>query len=158
MKARRLFPGLLALAIAAPAYGQASVDPLLNAASQALDHYEQIAPRIRCQDATTREFRDSCKIALEGLEERVQEAKAQIAHYRQLPNPKAVDLFDTYEMFRRVMDGVENLNCAPESYGEHNRPLLAEAYNTFVKVTGWFGGVVHQSIRDAENRSERSAN
>ena len=158
MKVRRLFPGLLALAIAVPAYGQESVDLLLNAASKALDHYEQIAPRIRCQDATTKEFRDSCKIMLGGLETRVQEARTQIAHYRQLPNPKAVDLFDTYEMFRRVMDGVENLNCAPESYGEHNRPLLAEAYNTFVKVTGWFGGVVQQSIRDAENRSARSAN
>lgn len=158
MKAHRLFPGLLALAIAAPAYGQASVDPLLNAASQALDHYEQIAPRIRCLDATTRQFRDSCKITLGSLETRVQEAKAQIARYRQLPSHKAVDLFDTYEMFRRVMDGVESLNCAPESYGEHNRPLLAESYNTFAKVTGWFGGVVQQSIRDAETRSERSAN
>ena len=149
MKVHRLFPGLLALALAAPAYGHEPVDPLLKAATGALDHYQQIAPGIRCEAAATKESRESCKITLGGLGTRVEEARAQIAHYRGLSTPQAVDLFDAYESFRRVMDLLESVNFAPESYGEQNRLLFAQAYNTFVKITGWFGGVVREAIQDA---------
>ena len=37
------------------------------------------------------------------------------------------------------MDGVDRLNFAPDFYGEHNQQRFAEADNTFVKITGWFG-------------------
>jgi hypothetical protein len=156
MQLRRLFPVIAVFALAVPVFAQEPVDPLLKAASKALDHYQQIAPGIRCEDATTKELRDSCKITLEDLETRVQDAKAQIARYRQLSKPQAVDLFDAYESFRRVMDRVESLNFAPEFYGEHNRVLFAEAYNTLVKVTGWFEGVVRETIQDAGKPAERS--
>lgn len=52
------------------------------------------------------------------------------------------------------MDGVDRLNFAPHLYGEHNQQLFAEAYNTFVKITGWFGGVVRDTIEDGGKCSE----
>jgi hypothetical protein len=67
--------------------------------------------------------------------ERVQEAKAEIARYRQLTSPQAVDLFDAYQSFRRVLEVTENMNCAPDSYGEHNRRVFAEAYKRSLKST-----------------------
>ena len=79
----------------------------------------------------------------------VQEADEKITHYRQLSNPQVVDLFDIYELFHRIMDGVQALACAQEFYGEHNQQLFAQAYNNFVKLTGWFGSVVREAIRDA---------
>jgi hypothetical protein len=48
------------------------------------------------------------------------------------------------------MAEIEDLNYEPDFYGERNKQVLADAYNTFVKVTGWFGGVVRVSIQDAE--------
>jgi hypothetical protein len=48
------------------------------------------------------------------------------------------------------------MNCAPDSYGEHNRRVFAEAYNTFVKVSGWFGGTVRDSIQHATKCSDRA--
>ena len=49
------------------------------------------------------------------------------------------------------MDVLEDVSyVAPESYGEHNQRLFAEACNySFVKVNGWFGGVVRASIQDS---------
>jgi hypothetical protein len=137
------------LALAVPAQGREPIDPLLQAASKALDHFQTIAPRVNCEDATTKEFSDDCKIALADLKSRVQEANAEIGRYRRLSSPRTVDLFDIYQAFRRVMDGVETLNFGPHFYGEHNQVLFAEAYNTFVKITGWFGGVVRETIEDA---------
>lgn len=159
MKLRRLYAPFLLFAFVMPLCGQvqsrSEVDSLLEAANKALDHYEHLAPGIHCDEATKTEFRDACKIGLETLEERVQEAKAKIARYRQSSTPQAVDLFDTYEVFRRVMIEVETLNSLSDVYGERNQQLFAEAYNTFVKTTGWFGGVVRDSIRDAEKCSDR---
>jgi hypothetical protein len=40
------------------------------------------------------------------------------------------------------MELVESFACASDFYGEHNRQLSAETYNSFVKITGWFGNVV----------------
>jgi hypothetical protein len=149
MKPHLLFVVSLMFALAIPAHGREPIDPLLRAASKALDHYQQLAPGIHCEDATTKELRDSCKIALDDLKSKVHEASAEIARYRRLPNPQAVDLFDTYQAFRRVMDEVDRLNFAQDFYGEHNQQLFAEAYNTFVKITGWFGGVARDAIEDA---------
>ena len=154
MKPRLLFALSLMFALTIPAHGRESIDPLLQAASKALDHYQQLAPGIHCEDATTKGRRDDCKIALDDLKSRVLEAKAEIALYRRLPSPQAVDLFDTYQVYRRVMDAVDRLNFAPDFYGEHNQQLFAEAYNTFVKITGWFGGVVRDTIADAGKCSE----
>jgi hypothetical protein len=159
MKLRRLFAPFLLFAFANPLCGQvqsrSEVDSLLQASNKALDHYQHLAPGIHCDEATKTEFRDACKIGLETLQERVQEAKAKIARCRQSSTPQAVDLFDTYEVFRRVMIELEALNSVPDFYGERNQQLFAEAYNTFVKITGWFGGVVRDSIRDADKCSDR---
>jgi hypothetical protein len=153
MKLRRLLAPFLLFALAIPVCGQvqprSDVDTLLERANGALDHYRQIAPSIHCEEAVRTEFRDACKMVLESLEERVQEAKTEIARCRQNSASKAVDLFDAYEAFRRIMEELEVLNSVPEVYGGRNQPPLAEAYNTFVKVTAWFGGVVRDSIRDA---------
>ena len=157
MKLRRLFAPFLLFVFVIPLCGQvqsrSEVDSLLEAANKALGHYQQLAPGIHCEEATKTEFRDACKIGLETLEERVQEAKTEIARYRQSSTPQAVDLFDAYEVFRRVMIELEALNSVPDFYGERNQKLFAEAYNTFVKITGWFGGVVRDSIRDEIGRA-----
>jgi hypothetical protein len=91
-----LFPTLFVFAFVIPGCGQvrsrSEVDSLLKAAIAALDHYQQIAPGIHCEEATQAEFRHACKIALEGLEERVQESKAEIARYRRGSSPRVVDL------------------------------------------------------------------
>ena len=159
MKLCRLFVPFLLLAFVIPLCGQvqsrSEVDSLLEAANKALDHYQHLAPGIHCEEATKTAFRDICQIGLETLEERVQEAKTEIARCRQNSTPQAVDLFDAYEVFRRVMIELEAINSVPDFYGERNQQLFAEAYNTFVKVTGWFGGVVRDSVRDVEKCSDR---
>jgi len=154
MKPYLLLAVSLIFALAIPAHGREPIDPLLQAASKALDHYQQLAPGIQCEDATTKELRDDCKIALDDLKSRVQEANAAIARYRRISNAQAIDLFDTYQVFRRVTDEVDRLNYTPYFYGEHNQQLFAEAYNTFVKITGWFGGVVRDAIEEEEKCSE----
>jgi hypothetical protein len=155
VRLHRLLASFLLLGFAIPIYGQvqpqSEVESLLRAASKALDHYQKLAPGIHCEEATSKEFRDTCKLTLETLAERTQEAEAEIALYRQRSTPQITDLFDAYESFRRVMAVVEDVNyTTPASYGEHNKRLFAEAYNTFVKVNGWFGGVVRIKIQDAE--------
>jgi hypothetical protein len=148
------FPALLLFAFAIPIYGEVQprpdIDSLLNAASKALERYQQVAPSIHCEDATKVELRDACKITVEGLGIRVQEAQAEIARYRQLSTPEPVDLFDAYEIFRRVMDPLVILDLTPEPelWGEHNQQLFAEVYNSFVKIVGWFGGVVRDTLHD----------
>ena len=110
MKLHRMIPVLLLIAISAPPCCHAQtpeVESLLQSASHALDHYEELAPGIHCQDVVQKEFRDACTAARETLGERVREAKAEIARYRQRPRPEAADLFDAYESFRRVMDVLE---------------------------------------------------
>jgi len=155
MKLHRPFPALLLFAFAIPIYGQVQprpdIDSLLNAASEALDHYQQLAPGIRCEDATTAALRDTCKIGLEDLGTRVQKAKAEITHYRRLSTPEAVDLFNAYESFRRVMEPlvILALTLEPELWGEHNQQLFAKIYNSFVKKVAWFGGVVGDTLKDA---------
>jgi hypothetical protein len=154
MKLHRMVPALFFFAIGVSLCGHAQppeIEPLLKAASQALDHYEQLAPGILCQNVQEKEFRNACTAARETLGERVQEAKAEIARYRQRPRPQAVDLFDAYESFRRVFAVLEDVSYVdPDSYGEQNKRLFAEAYNSFVKVTAWFGGVVKASIQDGK--------
>jgi hypothetical protein len=158
MNLHRLFPVLLVFAFAVPIHGQvrpqARVDSLLQAASDALDHYQQLAPAIHCEDATEKTLRDSCKIVLEMLARDVQDAKGKIAHYRQLSTPQPVDLFDIYQVLQQIMGGVGNLGYAAELYGEHNRMLFAEAYNNFVKMDAWFGNEVRDTMQDTEKRSE----
>jgi hypothetical protein len=56
MKLHRLFPMLLVFVVAVSAHGREPIDRLLQAASKALDHYQQLAPGIHCEDATTKEL------------------------------------------------------------------------------------------------------
>lgn len=158
MKPHRLLPVLLAFTVAVPIHAQvrpqARIDSMLLAASKALDHYQQLAPAIHCEDATEKTLRDSCEIVLEMLGRDVEDAKEKIARYRQLSTPQPVDLFDIYEVLQQIMGGIGNLGYAEELYGERNRGLFAEAYNNFVKITGWFGSEVRNTMQGAEKRSE----
>jgi|SRR5580692_1567798 hypothetical protein len=151
MKSHRLFP-LLLFVFAVPCHGQvqrqARVGSLLQAVSDALDHYEQLAPAIHCEDTTERTLRDSCKIVLEMLGRHVQDAKEKIAHYRQLPDPRLIDLFDIYQILQQIMGGISNLGYAGELYGERNSVRFAEAYNCFVKIDGWFGNEIRDAIQE----------
>jgi hypothetical protein len=155
MKRHGLFPVLLVFFVAVPAQGREPVNLLLQATTQALDHYQQLASGIHCEDATTTEVGQVCKERLEGVGMRVREAQRAIARYRQFSTPEVVDLFDAYQAFRRVMEEIESLVAASDFYGEQNRPHFAEIYNSFVKITGWFGNVLRETIQDADKCSER---
>jgi len=158
MNPQRLLPMLLTFIFAVPIHAQvrpqARIDSLLRAASTALDHYQQLAPAISCESGSEKALRDSCKAVLETLGRDVQDAKGKIASYRQLSTPQPVDLFDIYEVFHKIMDGVSELGYAEELYGERNRRLFAEAYNNFVKITGWFGTEVRNAMQGAAKGSE----
>ena len=157
MNLHRLFPVLLLFAFVVPSHGQVQpqnrVGSLLQGVSDSLDHYQQLAPAINCEDATEKTLRDSCKTVLEMLGRDAHDVKEKIAHYRQLSTPQLVDLFDIYQIFHQIMEGVTYLGYPAELYGEHNRMLFAEAYNNFVKMDGWFGSEVRDAIQDAEKRS-----
>src|ERR1700719_1475675 len=160
MNPHRLLPVLLAFTFAVPSIHaqvrpQARTDSLLKAASKALDHYHQLAAAINCEDATEKTLRDSCKGVLEMLGRDVQDAKEKIASYRQLSTPQPVDLFDIYQVFQEIMAKIDSLGYAGELYGERNRGLFAETYNNFVKITGWFGSEVRNTMQSAEKRSAR---
>jgi hypothetical protein len=157
MKLHRLFP-LLLIAFAVPSHGQvrpqARVGSLLLAVSDALDHYEQLAPAIRCEDATEKTLRDSCKIVLAMLGKDVKDAREKIAHYNQLSDPQLADLFDIYQVLQQIMEGIGNLSYASELYGEHNSVLFADAYNHLTKIDSWFGSEIRDAIQEKGNRSD----
>ena len=104
--ARRLLPLVLVFAFPGALPGQvpskARIDSLLQAASNALDHYQTLAPSIRCNDANEKTLRDSCNVVREMLRRGVQDAKKSIARHRALAAPQSVDLFDIYEIFRKI--------------------------------------------------------
>jgi hypothetical protein len=154
---RRLLPILLVFAFTGVLHGQvrpqARIDSLLQAASNALDHYQTLAPSIRCEHANEKTLRDSCKIVLEMLGRDVQDAKKDIACYRALTTPQPVDLFDIYEIFQKIMGGISELGYVGDVYGESNNALFAEAYNSFVKITRWFGGEVRNTLQCSADKS-----
>ena len=90
----KLFPVFLFFAISVPLFAQvqADSDSLLRGASNALDHYQRLAPSFHCESAQKTEFRNACAAAVQTLGERVQEAKTEIARYRQQPTHQPVDL------------------------------------------------------------------
>ena len=158
MSLHRLLPILLAFTFAAPIHAQvwppAHLDVLLKDANNALDHYQQLAPGINCKDATLKTIRGDCKIVLKMLASDVQYAKERIASFHQMSGPQPVDLFDIYQAFQKIMEDVGLLGCPQELYGKHNRVLFAETYNTFVKVTLWFGGEVRNTMQGVERSSD----
>jgi len=81
----------------------ARIDSLLQAASNALDHYQTLAPSIACHHSNEKTLRDSCNGVLEMLGRAVQDAKKNIARYRALAAPQSVDLFDIYEIFQKII-------------------------------------------------------
>jgi hypothetical protein len=125
---------------------KARIDSLLKGASKALDHYQTLAPSIRCNHAHEKTLRDSCNIVLEMLGRDVQDAKENIARYRALATPQPVDLFDIYEILQKIMGGISELQYGGYLYGESNWALFAEAYNSFVKMTAWFGVEVRNTL------------
>lgn len=141
-----------AIALAVPVHAQKQspqeIDSLLEGASLSLDRYQELAADVRCEEATRQSLRESCKENMEMLAERVQEAKVKIAQYRHSAAPAVVDLFDTYELFRRIMEGIELTEQPDGFYGDHNQQAFARIYNNFVKVMGWFGGVVRDQIQN----------
>ncbi len=158
MSPHRLLPVLLAFTLVVPIHGQvrpqSHLDILLKDVNQALGHYQHFAPDINCKDATLKTLRHDCEIVLEMLASDVQYAKEKLASYQQLVTPQPVDLFDIYQAFQKVMEDIEILGCPQELYGKHNRVLFAEAYNTFVKLNGWFASEVRNTMQGAERSSE----
>jgi len=154
---RPLLPILLVFTFTAALSGQlppkARIDSPLQAASKALDHYQTLAPSIRCDHANEKTLRDSCNIVLEMLGRDVQDAKKKIARYRALATPQPVDLFDIYEIFQNILGEISELGYVGDLYGESNRILFAEAYNSFVKMTGWFGVEVRNTLQCSADKS-----
>jgi hypothetical protein len=152
------FLPLLFLTLAIPVRGQSKVpskvDSLLTAASEHLNDYQQhIAPNIRCGDETDVELRAACGVYLEKANSAAQDAATKISNYSQLASPQNADLFDIYEDFHRIMEYVQMLAASSDAYELHNQQNhvhIAETYNDFVKLTPWFGGIVRESIQQAD--------
>ena len=154
---RRLLPLLLVFAFTGALPGQlppkARIDSLLQAANNALDHCQTLAPSIRCHHAHEKTLRDSCNGVLEMLGRDVQDAKKNIARYRALAAPQSVDLFDIYEIFQKIMEGISDLGYVGDLYGETNRAWFAEAFNSFMKITLWFGGDVRNTLQGSADKN-----
>ena len=122
---RRLLPLLLVFAFTGALPGQvpskARIDSLLQAASNALDHYQTLPPSIRSNHANEKTLRDSCNGVLEMLGREVHDAKKNIARYRALTAPQSVDLFDIYEIFQKLMEETSDLGYVGDLYGETHR-------------------------------------
>lgn len=158
MTVQSLLTAVLVILFALPTHSQvrfrSDVDALLKAASKALEHYQQLAPAIRCETAEKKSLRDSCKITVEALARDVQDAKNKIGLYRSLATPRVEDLFDIYESFERIMGEISQLGYAADLYGASNSRLFAEAHNNFVKVTMWFGVEVRNEIRSTHQTDD----
>jgi len=141
-----------ALPIDAQTEADQEIHSLLDRASSSLDRYKVLALAVRCDETIRQTLRDSCRDNMLMLADRVEEAKEKLAHYNQLTVPGPVDLFDVYEAFHRIMEGIQATGQPQGLYGEHDQRAFAKIYNNFVKVTGWFGGVVRHEI---ENQSCR---
>jgi hypothetical protein len=155
------FLPLFFLTFAIPARGQSKqppskVDSLLRSASDRLNNYQQqIAPDIHCADETEEALRYACEVYLKKLNDAVQDAATNIANYRQVTTPQTVDLFDIYEDFHRILFNAELLAAHSDSYelhSQHNHELFADTYNNFIKLTGWFGSVMRDGIKQADRR------
>ena len=83
----------------------------------------------------------------------VQDAKNNIARYRALAAPQSVGLFDIHEIFEKIMEGIGDLGYAGDLYGETNRALFAEAYNSFVKITLCFGVDVRNTLQCSADKN-----
>lgn len=124
---------------------------LLDRASDSLESYPRLAAAIHCDDSRAPQvLRRDCKIWLMTLSTDVEAAKQSIGRYRQISQPKAVNLFDSYQAFHRLMEDIESFTSTSQLFGQQNRNGFAKLYNNFVKVDGWFGGVVRQAVENED--------
>jgi hypothetical protein len=62
-----------------------------------------------------------------------------------------VKLFKTYVDLQYLLKDIQILSIEDEYTGNGNRQALAEAYNSFIKLTGaWFAGEMEDVIRACE--------
>jgi hypothetical protein len=156
MSLRSLILTACVFAVAVPINAQTEseqeIHSLLERAGSSLDRYKELAADVRCDETIRQSLRDSCRDNIAMLADRVEEAKEKLTRYNQLPAPGLVDLFDIYDAFHRIMEGIQATGQPQGLYGERDQRAFAKIYNNFVKVTGWFGGVVRHEI---ENRNCR---
>ena len=68
-----------------------------------------------------------------------------------LPSPWICSIFT--KSSRRSWQGISDLGYVGDLYGETNRALFAEAYNSFVKITLWFGGEVRNTLQCSADKN-----
>ncbi len=123
------------------------VELLLKRESEALAHLQQVLPAIRCEylDQTLSE---NCRSFVLNLQDETKEASDGIAKYRSERNPKTEKLFDIYVNLEWMLTQIQNSSEADEFNGRLYQTQFADAYNTFIKVTGvWFKGEMREAIR-----------
>ncbi len=119
---------------------------LLKRESEALAHLQQLLPAIRCEyhDHTVRE---DCRSFVLNLRDEAKEVSKDIAKYRSARNPKPEKLFDIYVNSEWILTQIQNNSEADEFNGRLYEIQFADAYNTFIKLTGvWFKGEMREVI------------
>jgi hypothetical protein len=118
---------------------------LLRDTAQALDRYQQIANDVHCEDESE-PLRKYCEDLTTILAEDVRGAKEKVTRYRLLSNQQPFDLFDIYQSLHTIMGWVDKFALAEELCNGHNNDPAAAAFNNFVKLDGWFGAEVRNTI------------
>jgi hypothetical protein len=140
---RRLLPLLLVFAFTGALPGQvpskARIDSLLQAASNALDHYQTLAPSIR-RIMPMRKRSVIPATACGKCSEEMFRTRRRTSHAI-VRSPQ------------KIMEGISDLGYVGDLYGETNRALFAEAYNSFVKITLWFGGEVRNTLQCSADKN-----
>jgi hypothetical protein len=119
---------------------------LLKRQSEALAHLQQLLPAIRCE-YHNHTVSEDCRSFVLNLQDETKEVSIDIAKYRSERNPKPEKLFDIYVSSEVILKQIEDLSEIDEFNGRFYPIPLADAYNSFIKLTGvWFKGEMREVI------------
>jgi hypothetical protein len=122
------------------------LEKLLESEVEQLDHLQRILPKINCAYRDGR-MAESCRTTVSHLGEVARDLKGQIGKYRSSADPSRSELFDIYYRAESLLKEIELLMSQDNVQGALNRAALAEAYNSFIKLTDvWFTGEVRNII------------
>ncbi len=122
---------------------------LLNREIDALAHLQQVLPAIRCE-YHDRTVSQNCRSFVLNLHDETKKVRGDITKYSSEKNPKPEELFDIYVALEWMLTQIQNNSIADEFNGRLYQMQFADAYNTFIKLTGvWFKGEMREEISHA---------
>jgi hypothetical protein len=125
------------------------VEMLLTRETEELTNFRsKLAPEIRCEQSDPN-VRMTCHDMREKLRDEAKDAQKKIYRYRATPaaQRKPAELYDIYDLLSFMLHDIEIFNIEDEYTGQANKATLAQAYNSFIKLTGvWFSGEIRNTI------------